>query len=72
MIQNEPLPDVEGLNPPGAPTACQWCGAKKPLVQVEVEPAIWAYRDGIRKLRKHAIFAYACGTCARRLEEHYG
>jgi hypothetical protein len=71
-MKDQPLPGVEGLAPPPPPSACQWCGAEKPLVEVEVEPAIWAHRDGIRRLRKQAIIAYACGACARRLEEHYG
>jgi hypothetical protein len=67
-VNDEPLPAVEGLAPPKPVTRCEWCGIDSWLYEVEVEPPMYTSANGVRRVKRHGIYAKACGPCKRRLE----
>lgn len=53
--------------PPDHGDFCQWCG--EPAVQrVEVTPAAWSSRTGVRLLKTHAIEADVCAKHAAMVQ----
>lgn len=68
MNEQPALPEVDSIAPHPAPASCQWCGKHARGREVEVEPARWTSRGGVRRVAKKALMARCCRACATRMD----